>query len=425
MIERLRDMTRGPLVRGVSWLTLALLAKTALQAFYFVAVARALGVTGVGAVAATLAVTSLLIPFASMGSGSVMVMRVARSPAVFHRYWGNAILVTCVTSIPLILVSAAFGRVILPPSTYSLLVPLGVAELLFSRLTEVASQAFQALERLGAAAMVGVILPLARSGAALTFLWAASVQTPMSWAYWYLAASVIAGLVSIVAVSVAAGMPRPDVRSAISELRLGLLFAIGLSSSSVSADIDKSLLARLASLREAGVYAAGYRVASLALTPVWAVIYATYPRFFKRGAGGPRESYLLARQLLPPCLAYAALAGVGLFLIAPVLPYLLGDGFEQSVDVVRWLAVLPALELIASLPANALAGSGHQGQRALLLTVSAVINIILNIILIPPFGWQGSAAATIVSYAFLATAMWLAIYRKQRLFRTEGVLGRA
>lgn len=56
--------------------------------------------------------------------------------------------------------------------------------------------------------------------------------------------------------------------------------------------------------------------------------------------------------------------------------------------------------------------TGHQKLNAWVLASSAVLNVILNVLLIPRFGIAGAAAATAVSMAFWNVGLWLLGRRK-------------
>ena len=64
------------------------------------------------------------------------------------------------------------------------------------------------------------------------------------------------------------------------------------------------------------------------------------------------------------------------------------------------------------LVADLLAVTGHHRQYAWVLAWSALLNVVLNLLLIPRFGTVGAAAATAVTMAFWNVGLWLLGRRK-------------
>jgi O-antigen/teichoic acid export membrane protein len=79
------------------------------------------------------------------------------------------------------------------------------------------------------------------------------------------------------------------------------------------------------------------------------------------------------------------------------------------VDAIRFLALVPVLQSIYILGADALTGADYQLARSVLHVFVAALNVCLNLWMIPRYSWQGAAFATLVSEAALAIAMWTAV----------------
>jgi O-antigen/teichoic acid export membrane protein len=99
---------------------------------------------------------------------------------------------------------------------------------------------------------------------------------------------------------------------------------------------------------------------------------------------------------------------------APLLPRLLGPGYEESACVLRWLSVLPLLKAVQYLCGDAMTGADLQRRRTAIQGGLALANVALNILLDPVFGWRGAAAATLVSDTVLAAALWAGAFTARR-----------
>ena len=85
---------------------------------------------------------------------------------------------------------------------------------------------------------------------------------------------------------------------------------------------------------------------------------------------------------------------------------MLGDGYESAAVIFRLLLFLPIVRVLQYFPADALTGSGHQHLRAGLQASTAVLNVVLNIALIPRLGWNGPVVATFASEVLFAAVLW-------------------
>ncbi len=378
------------------------------QAAYFVIIARSLGVNQYGAFAAAVAMIAILSPFSSLGTGNLLVKNVAADRNGFPQYWGNCLSVTVISGSGLVMFALAACRLALPP-TVTLMVVLLVAlsDLFFAKLLEAASLAFQAFEMLDMTARLNILMGLARLAAALPLLLLRAHAQVVTWAALYLASSAIGALAAVFVVRVRLGKADFSRPYSVKELREGLLFSFSLSSQTVYNDIDKSMLARMATLSAVGVYAAAYRVVDVSFIPVRSLLFATYPRFFKHGVKGLQSTASYALRCLTPASAY----GAGIFLVligvAPILPRILGPEYHQMIEAIRWLAPLPLLRAVHYLFADSLTGAGHQGWRIAAQAGVAAFNVGCNLWLIPLYSWRGAAWASLASDALLAASLGL------------------
>ena len=179
-------------------------------------------------------------------------------------------------------------------------------------------------------------------------------------------------------------------------------------------NIDKTMLARLGTLEATGTYAAAFRVVDIAFLPIGSLLAATYARFFQEGVEGVRATGRFAIQMLKLGGGYAIVAAAGLYAVAPVLPAVLGSEYHGAVTAVRWLALLPLLRAIHYFGADALTGAGYQVVRTVILVAVALLNLILNLLLVPRYSWHGAATAVLISNSVLAIGIWTAVWCLRR-----------
>jgi O-antigen/teichoic acid export membrane protein len=384
--------------------------KLVIQAVYFILIARSLEPAQYGGFVAVVAIAAIVSPFVGLGTSNLVVRNVARDPDSFSQSWGNGLLITlCSGAAALFLVlCCAF---LLPAGLHwSVLFLVAVADLLFARIVDFCGFAFSALDRFGATAQLNMWISLSRLIGLAILVVRVHHPSVEAWAVVYLAATLATAAGALLWGLLTLEKPTLKIDAVWPELKEGVFFSVGLSAQTIYNDIDKTMLAKLGDLAATGIYGAAYRIIDVSLVPLRSLLSAANPGFFRAGhIGGVRETRRYMSRLLPKALAYAALATAGLFLIAPVIPHILGKEYAQSISALRWLAVLPLLKTVHSFLADALTGAGHQRLRTMIQVAVALLNILINLWIIPAYSWLGAAWSSIASDAALLCLLGAAI----------------
>lgn len=196
--------------------------------------------------------------------------------------------------------------------------------------------------------------------------------------------------------------------------RSSLVYSAGIVGLSVQTDGDKLLLASYGQTLATGLYSAAYRVVQLGLLPITAIVGATHHRFLEHNENERGEHLGRALTLSRLALVYGVVVGAGLVLVAPLLPLLVGSEFDESAEIVRWLAPLVVIRGLAIFPLNGLMGLGKTKLRTVLLLASSVLSIGIYVWLIPQHSWRGAAVGTLVGELVLAVAAWVLLVHHQR-----------
>ena len=102
-------------------------------------------------------------------------------------------------------------------------------------------------------------------------------------------------------------------------------------------------------------------------------------------------------------LASGVLAMLILWLLAPpVLPWLFGGDYRDAVALVMILAVAAPFRFLASSAGAMLVTRDYMRLKVKLMGGAALVNIVLNLFLIPEYGAVGAAVATVLSDVFLS-----------------------
>jgi len=216
--------------------------------------------------------------------------------------------------------------------------------------------------------------------------------------------------------------PKPDEHRR--QLRYGLPLIVTFALAWVISGSDRLLLASLLDEEAVGYYSAGYDLAFQSLTLLLTIINtAAYPLAVKalEQGGAEQASKQLARN--GEVIVAAALAGAtGLLVLAPsILILFIGDAFRPGAAAI--LPIIVAASVLSGIKAYHFDFAFHLGEQSRTLIwvsgVAAVINIALNLVFIPKFGFVGAAWATLGAYGI---ALLVSAFVGQRAFSMPPIL---
>lgn len=402
---------KSTLARNTGWMLFGQGLKLLVQALYFTVIARSLGAQNYGAFVGVVGLVGILFPFATLGSGYLLIKNVARDPQQFKQNWGLALWTT------LLLGSILFGVVVLVsglllPSTISapLVMLVAASDLLGASITGICGQAFVAFERMQWTAWINVLLSTTRLVAAVILAALYHAPSALLWGRFYFASTSLVAVIALLLVLAKLGPPAFGLSRPGAEVREGLYFSVGYSAQTIYNDIDKAMLARLGTLEATGIYGAAYRLIDVSFAPVWSLLAAAYPGVFRAGTGGIAATLQYAKPLISKALGYAMLVCVALLAGAGIVPSVLGREYLLTVEALRWLSILPLLKVVHSFLTDMLAGAGYQGLRTGIHVGVAVFNVLVNFWLIPAYSWRGAAWSSIASDALLACGLAAAVF---------------
>jgi len=406
--ERSCRIFRSQLLSNATWMLSGQGVQLAGRMAYFIIVAHVLGPSGYGSFVACTALVATMAPFASCGTGHVMIKYAARNRAMLAPYFGNALLVTLVSGVVLMSFALLLRSIVLPPSaTATMLIAVAIADLLGTEMTGICLQVFQALEQgRRYSQMLAVSTGMRLLAAILLTL---STPTAGRWAYLYAASAVLATISGLAVASWCCVPPEFRLTLFVPSVREGVHFATALASQSVYNDIDKTMLARLSTVESAAVYAVAYRFIEPAMMPIRSVGAASYPEFFRHGASGVTSTFGLARRILRRSVPYGITTTATLFLAAGLVPLVLGPAYQASAVALRWLCVLPAFKCVHVFLSDALTGANLQWQTSSAQIVVSIFNVLVNLWIIRAFSWRGAAWSSLITDGLLVLLLYLII----------------
>jgi O-antigen/teichoic acid export membrane protein len=191
-------------------------------------------------------------------------------------------------------------------------------------------------------------------------------------------------------------------------------FVLGLAGICVALvnRIDFIMLERMTDLKQVGFYSAAYRVTGLLETLPLMVMSSIYPlmsRYVSEDIGRLKRLY---RQSFFYLAVMALPIGIGITWLAPLLIRLIfAAQFTASVRALQILIWSTVFMYMAISGGNLLISIGKEKVNLWILCTAAGINIGLNFIWIPRFGFLGAALSTTVSFGTIFLFTLLAVER--------------
>jgi O-antigen/teichoic acid export membrane protein/glycosyltransferase involved in cell wall biosynthesis len=416
--SRPANSMKSSLFRDSSNLCLGQGIKLALQGVYFLCIARSLGPAQYGAFIAVAAMAGIISPYVGLGCGNLFLKNVRSGRRTAPLCWGNGLVTTLTTGILATGAICVCSSLWAPEIPVALIAAICISDLIFTRVIDLASFGFAASGKMGHTAVQNTIMSVLRVAGILYLIVVHRQVTIALWTRVYVVTAIIGALFAVYEGNKMWGLPRFSLRANWQDIREGSFFSVSTSAQTIYNDIDKTMLARLSSYSATGVYAAAYRIIDTSLTPVRSLVSAAYPEFFRIGTEGISASYGYARRLIQKALVFGILDFIGLILIAPLIPLALGPKYAMVAPAIRLLAFIPVMRCVHWFLADALSGADAQALRTSIQVGVALLNVGLNIVVLPRWSWVGAAWTSLASDGALLIAVYLAVQWKRSV---EGV----
>ena len=378
-----------------------------------IVVVRSLGAAAYGELSYVLALAGLLAPLAQFGVSGLVARALVESPADERGVLRGAMLMRAAGCAVAFVLGAVYWTV-LEDRAHERWVLLVLLAAQFATVTQVAEFWFQV--RFKAAALVPWRTGAAITAALLKIAVAATTGDPRLVACVFALEYVLQSIAVWLAWRrVGAGAASAGQGSTVEWVRWFAtrspwLLASGLAEV-IYLRIDIVLLERLRGAEEAGIYAVAARLSEAWYMVPVALMAAVFPALLSKRSDAAAYRRSLQSSLDALFAIALALAVFMQLFGRPLVEWLFGMEFTRSVPVLQihvWAGVFIFMRALLSrwLLAEDL-------LRFSLVThlSGALMNVALNLLLIPRYGAVGAAVATVVSYA---CASWLALFFSAR-----------
>lgn len=399
------------LFSGARWTFKGKVGGAVSQGVFIILLARTLEVQEFGLFTGIIAFIHFFTPFLGFGSDSLLIRNISREKKSYA--------VSVAISLKFYLLSAFVlsgflyllnSYILSTPFPYYLFWYLVAAEFLF-QIAHLPGRIFQSFEHMKGASIMWFLVVLTKLLTVFFFVLFEGGSIEL-WSVWYFSGALIISFLLFGGTLLTFGRIsfRGPYHGVSMSLRKGLAFSFSNSLEKTYSDVDKFMLLKLASQQAVGLYGAAYQFLKFADLPVRSLLAVTYPVFFQKGDRGVESVFQYAKKLLPYTFFIGLAVSGSLFVAAPLAPLLLGNDYQATVHIIRWLALVPFLQSIYRIPADALSGSGKQNLRVKIQLIAVILNVALNFVMIPMYSWNGAIAATLISEMFLVGAFGIMMF---------------
>jgi len=362
------------------------------------AVARLLGTEGLGRYTLVFTFLYFFNSVAPLGLYALITREGARDRAGLERLLANAVTLGTVSSLGLALSMATLGAVLHYDAATRWALELLSLALLPCTLGNYFEGAFAALERMEYIAIAALSENLLKVGAGVgVLLLGYGLDAVLLVA---VAGRILACLVSAVLLAREGVRVRWAVDADVLRVlcRAAPTFLLVSIFATLYWRIDVFMLSQLRGVEDVGQYGAAWRLLELGIVVPQSFCQALYPQMAQAVRRGPDDLAWLgsaaARYLLALSLPAAVCATV---VAGPMLAFLYGEPFRaagQTLSVLMWTVVPYGW---VRYHAYVLVAADHQRIDLALNAVMTVVNVLLNLWLIPAYGPLGAALATFIS----------------------------
>lgn len=393
-------------IKATLWLASGYLIKQGTQFLSFILLARLIGSYGLGAFNSVLAFAALVSPFVEMGGYNLVVKDISHGLPP-NKAIGNSLTLSLMLFPIVLILALLLKNMLFCGLDCKFVFCIVVAEILSNRITSLVAGA-------NVAQGLGKRNGIVESSMGITRLILVCILYHLHgnldmWAYLYASQSILfSSIVLYWSHKTWGKIELVDIKSLRERFSDGLHFAFANSSQTASLELDKVLLGGLSGYSQVGIFSAAQRIVTIPNVFIFSLLTSVYPNFFRLGSISHRKSKDYGLNLLKYTVPFSVISCITLFILSEFIVRLLGESFYGAQEAMKVLSVLILLNGIHYPLADALTGANKQVVRTGLYIFTLIMNLGLNFILIPKYGWRGAAISTLLSQGCLV--IFLASY---------------
>jgi len=369
-----------------------------IQLIIFAYLARVLGKSGFGIFSFGLAFAFLFVIIADFGLSNLIVREISRNKKSASKYLSNSIIIKLLLSAIAFVSAYLFLNIAGYSEEMKTIAYIMLGFTLIQSFTELCYAIFRAFERMHYDAFIKILRMLILAG--IIFYLIKNNYGLLASSMAFLATEFIILIIAFfitytrfIKISF-----EFDYGFSKSLLKKSSLFFLSLVFSSLYMYIDVIMLSKMRSTAEVGIYSAATNIViSLIFIPLMYgnSIYPVLSRFYVDSKKSLRLAYEKSFKYM---LLIGLPVAAGIYILSDKIILLLyGKEYAASAIALSILSGYLFLKFLNPVTGFTLMAINKQGSRLFSQGVAALINIILNLILIPLYGFVGAAFATLIT----------------------------
>lgn len=387
--------------KNTFWSTIAVAMDRLLKFILLIYVARILGATEYGKFTFALSFTSLFVVFHSFGLHSIITREFAREEEKKEEFYSIMSLKVLLSFGAFILILLSSFFITSSPDIRRVILILAIFSLL-NGFTTIFYAFFQARQRMEYETWAELLQAVIVTGTGLLVLFKFPSVENLSYSYLF---SGLAGLIFVVIFFNFKIFPLKIYWEKI-VWRKFLIMSWPLALTGLFGTlytyIDSVMLGCWGMITETGWYNAAYRVIFIALMPMALISGSFYPvlsNFFKKSKEKLQKVWAYQTELMI-LLSFPLVVG-GIVLAPRIIDFVYGPDFTPAILAFQILTIMAGLIFLCRPFYDVMIASDQQKKTFLVTFWGALIDIILNLILIPKYSLYGAAVATVITYIFI------------------------
>ena len=398
--------------KNTSWMTLSQVITSVCAFLWTILIARYLGVADYGIVSFAISFTGLLGIIMDLGMSTYVTREIAKNKECVGKYVNNILLFKLILAFVLFIISGLLLYLMNYPFITILVTLIFTVELIFISMTAFFNGVFQAFENVKYQA-IGTILNsfLLLLGILLTMKWDLGViAIAISYAFGY-------GIFCLyMFYKIVKTFSFPKLELDLGFIRKVILNSIpfGLTNFfyTIYFSIDIVMLSYLVGDYSTGLYKSAYNIIYVFTTffvVYQSVIFPIMSKFFKQSQDLLKITYELSVKYL---LLIILPLSVGIFFYArPLVDLIYTNQYSLAsvpVQILIWTVSFLFINGAASTLLNAI---NKEFTVTKVYIAAAIFNVLLNVILIPLFDYNGAAMATVLSEVLITVLTLYYIFK--------------
>ena len=375
-----------------------------LQLVLVVYLVRYLGAVTFGKYAFAFAFTSLFMILSDLGLSTLSIREIARDTSKAGEYLTNISITKFILSMITILLIVVTINLMHYPQDTTLAVYIVGGVTVFTSFTGSFRSVFRAFERMEYEAITRIAERLLIFGTVLPILFLGygliEVVSVM------LIAQALIFIFTLVIVIKKFTRPKLtfDFSLCKSLIKEALPFGLASVFTIIYFQTDTVMLSVMKGDAVVGWYNAAYRLVMGTLFISTAVVNSVYPVLSRYFTSSKDSLMLIYEKSFKFLLLLAIPLGIGTTLLADrIIIFLYGENFAPSIIALQILIWVASILFIYSIVGYTLASINKQLVDTRITAVSALLNVGLNLLLIPTYSYVGAGIASIVSQVFVFT----------------------